>query len=199
MKKSIIAASAASLALAAMPIVGAFAVGDGGSIIDTIQTTVAETCNFTRQTTKHGSAGAWTTDTTDGSKEILTAATITIGSEQTLGSSKFNVVCNDHDGYQVTMSTPNLALPSTQTQNHTWAYLGGASAPASPSASYWRVGTTGDGAVLAPESGNPVVVSQKASSEDSKDFEVTYFAYAIATQDAGTYSADVTYTFAQKN
>ena len=196
MKKKLIAAGAASLAVAAMPVVGVFAVGNNGTITDTISTTVAETCSFTRQATKHGT-GTWTPSAaTSDSTDTMTASTITIGSEQSLGTSNFNVICNDHDGYQVTMSTPNLVLPTGQTQNHTWAYVG--TAPETPTASYWRVDTTGDNAVLAPTGSDPVVVSQKASSEDSKDFTITYSAYAIAEQDAGTYSADVTYTFAQK-
>lgn len=196
MKKSLITtAGVAAFAVAAVPM-AAFAVGNNGTITDTISTTVAETCSFVRQDTKHGT-GTWTPGSAEaGSTDVMTAATIQIGSEQVLGTSNFNVVCNDHDGYQVTMSTPNLTLPSEQTQNHVWAYVG--TAPAKVTASYWRVDTTGDNAVLAPTTGNPVVVSQKASSEDSKDFTITYNAYAVATQDAGTYSADVVYTFAQK-
>ena len=47
MKKSIIAAGAASVALAAMPIVGAFAtVSSYGQITDKIQTTVGESCTM---------------------------------------------------------------------------------------------------------------------------------------------------------
>ena len=180
----------ASAALATMPVVGVFAVGHNGTIQDTISATVAETCTFTRQDTKHGS-GTWTPSAaTSDSTDTMTAAVITIGSEQTLGTTNFNVVCNDHDGYQVTVATNSLALPSGQTQNHEWNYVN--TAPETPTASYWRIGSTGDNVALATN-----VVSTKDSSEDSKDFTITYYAYAIATQDAGTYSADVTYTFAQ--
>lgn len=195
MKKSLIAtAGVAAFVVAAVP-AAVFAVGDNGTITDTIKTTVAETCAFTRQTTKHGSQGTWDTGEGLGSTDVMTAATIQIGSEQVLGSSNFNVVCNDHNGYQVTMTTPNLVL-TEGTQNHAWAYVG--AAPSDVTASYWRIDSDGDGKVLSPETGNPVVVSQKDSSEDTKNFTVTYNAYAISTQDAGTYSADVVYTFAQK-
>lgn len=191
MKKSLIAASASAVALAAMPAVGVFAVGNNGSIIDTISTTVAPTCTFTRQATKHGNDGTWTPGgASSDSTDVMTAATITIGSEQTLGTSNFNVVCNDHNGYAVTVAADGLALPTGQTQLHNWNYV--ASAPESPTASYWRIDSTGENVNLASN-----VVSTKSSAQDSKDFTITYKAYAIATQDSGTYSANATYTFAQ--
>ena len=191
MKKSIIAAGAASVALAAMPIVSTFAVGNNGTLTDTIGATVAETCSFVRQANKHTGTN-WTPadETTSSTPDVMTPQTIEIATVTTLGTSNFNVVCNDHDGYQVTVNAANLALPSGQTQNHQWNYT--TSAPASPTASYWNLESTGDGVDLANN-----IVSTKASSEDSKNFTITYKAYAIATQDAGTYTADVVYTFAQ--
>lgn len=192
MKKSIIAAGAASVALAAMPVVGAFAAFTGGPFTDVIQTTIGETCTFARGATAHGAGETWTTDTTVTTKDTLSAVTITpAAGEATLGTSNFRVVCNDTDGYKVTVGTNPLALPTGTTQVHTWAYNAGA-APSSPTASYWRIGSTGDGVDLSNN-----IVSTKASAEDGKDFTVTYYAYAITGQDAGTYSAEVTYTAAQ--
>lgn len=191
MKKSIIAAGAASVALAAMPIVSTFAVGNNGTLTDTIGATIGETCSFVRQSTKH-TTGDWTpADNTDSSTpDVLSPQTIQIATVSTIGSSNFNVVCNDTDGYQVTVNAANLTLPTGVTQSHPWNYV--AAAPETPTVSYWNLESTGDNVNLANN-----IVSTKASSEDSKDFTITYKAYAISTQDAGTYSADVVYTFAQ--
>lgn len=194
MKKSIIAAGAASVALAAMPIVGAMAV----NFTDVIKTTVGETCTFSRgtvasPTTTHGT-GTWTTDTADPTKDILTAATISLDTETTIGTSNFKVVCNDPAGYQVTVGTNPLELPAHANTN-SWNYNAGGAAPSPISASYWYLTSSDPAADL---SANQNIVAKKtvATAAAGEDFTVTYKAYAKTGQDAGTYSADVTYTFA---
>jgi hypothetical protein len=82
MKKSIIAAGAASVALAAMPIVGVFATDhiNGSPIVDTLQVNLSEVCTLSRGTTTAsdpahptGTTASWTTGTvaaTDGEPVI---------------------------------------------------------------------------------------------------------------------------------
>jgi len=199
MKKSIIAAGAASVALAAMPIVGAMAV----DFTDVIQTTVNDTCTFARKEISTGtatgtqighSAGSWTrSGTTPNIIDTLTAQTITIATDTVLGASDFHVVCNDPDGYTVTIGTNPLVL-TTGTNTHTWAYNKSdpTSGGATPGSSYWWVTSDATSKDLSND-----IVSSKASADDGSGFTVTYHAYAVAEQDAGTYSATVTYTFAQ--
>ena len=197
MKKSIIAAGAASVALAAMPVVGAFAAFTGGPFTDTIQTTIADSCTFgrgtltdTTATGKHP-AGTWTTDTSDTNKDVLTAVAITpAAAEATLGSTNFNIICNDQDGYQVAVAAPALTLTSGVTAVHPWNYNNTGSA--STAASNWRLTSTGDNVDL-PNN----IVSKRTAAEDGKTFLITYFAYAQTGQDSGTYSADVVYTATQ--
>jgi len=196
MKKSIIAAGAASVALAAMPVVGAFAVGgtfSGGPFTDVIQTSIADSCTFARglmsdAAATHGTSESWTTS---GDTDTLTAKSITpAATEATLGSSNFNIICNDQDGYQVKVTAPNLTLTSGKTAVHTWAYNNTGSA--STASSNWRLTSTGDNVDL-PNN----IVSKKTAAEDGKAFLITYFAYAQTGQDSGTYSADVVYTATQ--
>lgn len=192
MKKSIIAAGAASVALAAMPIVSTFAVGNNGTFTDVINTTIGDTCAFTRQTTSHP-AGTWTTDSADETKDILTAQTISLGAEATLGSSAFTVVCNDPDGYQVTATTPDLVKP---------ADAAGAAAQmdyldsTTGAAGKWRFSSDGAGATLGNGSAGDIALKETATTAGS-NFTVTYYAYPGASQAAGTYSGTVVYTFAQ--
>ena len=189
MKKSIIAAGAASVALAAMPIVSTFATG--GPFTDVIQTTIGDSCTFSRGA--HTTAANWNTDGTDTNKDILDPVTVTIGDpEATLGTSTFGVVCNDPDGYQVTVATNPLTLTSG-TNTHAWAYNAGP-APSTPAASYWRLSSDNANADL---DSSKNIVAKKTSAEDNGSFTITYYAYAHTGQDAGTYSANVTYTFAQ--
>ena len=192
MKKSIIAAGAASVALAAMPIVGVFAVGNNGTFTDVINTTIGDTCAFTRQATAHP-AGTWSTDGADATKDILTAQTIALGAEATLGSSSFTVVCNDADGYQVTATTPDLVKPADASSAAvTMAYNDSAAGVAGE----WRFASDGAGATIGDGSAGDIALKETATTAGS-NFTATYYAYPGASQAAGTYSGTVVYTFAQ--
>lgn len=224
MKKSIIAAGAASVALAAMPIVGAFAAFSGGDFTDIIQTTVDDSCTFGRGTQAahatsdyHGTTtGAWnvnkdeTGTDTPGTDTLSPAITVTPhaaeagATETTLGSSNFYVVCNDTDGYQVSVTTSALTNGTqTQASQHPWAYTYNGD-PTSAAASYWRI-VPGDAQKPAVDPSATTnysdiannIISTKASAEDGHDFTVTYKAFAITGQDSGTYKATAVYTAAQ--
>ena len=222
MKKSIIAAGAASVALAAMPIVGAMAVN--GPFTDIIQTTVADNCTFARGSkashdtpaTDYHTNGTWAIDknetgATVADTDTLSAVTVTprvagatTATETLLGDSHFYVICNDKDGFQVTVTTTGLTLqPTTATQNHTWNYnyAGTTTGVTDATPSYWRIDVS-DPDIASGTSGNYSdiangVVSKKLSSEDGHDFTVTYKAFANVGQDSGTYKGTAVYAFAQ--
>lgn len=224
MKKSIIAAGAASVALAAMPVVGAFAAFSGGLFVDIIQTTIGESCTFARGSQAahtasvadyHQTGELWTIDTdasvspstaTPGTDTLdpvtVTPAAAATGTETVLGHSKFYVICNDTDGYEVTVATTSLENGNaSQAAAHPWDYTSTITAPASATASYWRI-TPSDAAGSAGSTGNYSdiannIISTKESAEDGHDFSVTYSAFAITGQDSGTYKATATYTAAQ--
>jgi len=200
MKKSIIAAGAASVALAAMPVVGAFAAYTG-TFTDKIQTTIGETCTFSRgtiadATVTHPTVAteSWSTGSGTGI-DTLSPVSLTPGAtgETEIAESSFKVVCNANVGYKVTVAPTALTLTgATGTQNHPWAYkYNGA---VSDAVSYWRI----DSVVASPDSKDIAnnIVATKNSSTDGTDILVKYYAWAQTGQDAGTYSADAVYTFA---
>ena len=100
MKKLVIAGvGAAALGLSVMPMVGVFAAGNGSSsVVDTIKVNLSSACTFST-----GNSGV-TEDTT------YTATSATNGSLAVFSnaSHKFNVVCNDPDGYKVTATATDL-------------------------------------------------------------------------------------------
>ena len=205
MKKSIIAAGAASVALAAMPVVGAFATYTG-TFTDKIQTNIDETCTFSRGTLANATAThpsvaleSWTPNTPTAGTDTLAAVSLTPGAatETEIAESNFNVVCNANVGYAVTVAPTALTLTgATGIQNHDWNYkYDGA---VSDAVSYWRI----DSVVTSSSSGDDSkdiehdIVATKSSSTDGTDILVKYYAWAQTGQDAGTYSADAVYTFA---
>lgn len=113
MKKSIIAAGAASVALAAMPIVGAFA---ATTQTDTLEVTINSVCSFgfTDSETPHvidvavpshtnGTAGAGPATWGSGATADKLSATMLNGTANLdFGKTTLNVYCNNTDGYQIT-------------------------------------------------------------------------------------------------
>lgn len=117
MKKSIIAAGAASVALAAMPIVGAFA-ATVDTQTDTLRITISSACAFGFNSGEtptptinvpdpshtDGTAGAgpgrWNVDGT--SADTLSATMINGTSNNDLGKTILSVYCNNTDGYNIT-------------------------------------------------------------------------------------------------
>ena len=189
MKKSIIAAGAASVALAAMPIMGVFAVGNGGTITDRINASVTTSCSFARQATPHGNVGTWTT--TD-EPHSLNATALTLGEQNTLGSSKFTITCNDDDGYQVTIAADNLAIDGG---NGSMTYSK-TTTPGSGTAGTWYLSSNHTGLVT-DHNVEADTVAYSTGQANADNFEVTYYAYPTSTQAGGAYTADVVYTFAQ--
>ncbi|MBR0424428.1 hypothetical protein IJI79_02950 [Candidatus Saccharibacteria bacterium] len=222
MKKSIIAAGAASVALAAMPMVGAFALT---TQTDTLQVTINGVCSFgyTDSQSTHvidvaapshtdGTAGAgpatWNNDTL--------SATMLNGTEnQDFGKTTLNVYCNNSDGYQITTNgttgavTTVGALTSNDTSD-TIPVNAGFSA-SSTGWSYQVAGTTGNTGIVASAHDGTWATAANAedtiveapttgakTTDNSGDtFTITYGVGIDETLSAGTYSGSITYTLVQ--
>lgn len=198
MKK--LAIAGASLALAAMPVAGVFAAaGDITGITDTLQLTVEATCTFNTA----GSAVA--TDTTY-------SATVANGAVATLSNGsahKFNVVCNDTDGWKVTAGAPNDLTPpaASATNNHIISYQPSA-IPAAGSGTKegaWTATVSGDfvsaelGGITTASNVNYIkdeggIIAQETASTDASSFTVTYGAYVGTETAADTYTGTIGYT-----
>lgn len=215
MKKSLIAASASAVALAAMPVLGVFAEGETTGVTtgintytDTIQTTVSAACSFARTgstaTSKHP-LGTWTStnetyeaDTTNPKiqyHDVLSTVNMTPGSaEATLGSSQFTVICNNYGGYQVTFTAEDLTLTDTsKTQTYSWNYTGTGTA-ASDGNSYWYATSNGTNAAYTRNgTGGATVTGGTAIKVQPSDMKPS--GSSAATPAAGT---DFTVTYNAK-
>ena len=202
MKKSIIAAGAASAVLAAMPIAGVFAV----DFTDTLNLTIDNVCTFTRQTVAHtDGVGAWGNDgkeeTTNDAADTL-YATVTngtvydgeTGNSGVLGSSAFNVTCNNNKGYSVAVNASALTATGVSTTDFAWPYAAGGTLTTNTDASSWTISSNGEGAAM-----NTGTVATKGAPTNGTNFTVTYKAFVDSTQPAGTYTATAEYTMTQLN
>lgn len=210
MKKTI-TIGAASLALAAMPIVGVFATTQTSTVTDVLSATISSACTFLR----YGAAGAATTDATPawtGPTTSATAdndataspavppyhtysATFKPGMDVELGTSTFTGYCNDAAGFTVTVVTPDLATATTPAK--TLPFL-----TAAPSA------TTSEGWTLVKDkAGTPTQFTNltgdtefmKATgptdSSNAVTETATYTVYTKTDTKSGTYTGNVVYTF----
>ena len=188
MKKSILAAGAASVALAAMPIVGAMAV----DFTDTIKVNIADTCEFTRDTTTpHPAVASESWNPTGTTTDTLTAVTVPLNKETEIARSKFHVVCNDVDGYQVTVAASVLEKPATTTPVSAVATMAYNNAT-SGTAGTWRL--TSDGVGQNIGTGDKVIYEN--TTTPGRDFTIAYYVQPAAAQAAGTYTGTAAYTFA---
>ena len=224
MKKSIIAAGAASMALAAMPIVGAFAenVQVHNSITDKVLLEVTKSCEMyadedaTGWGTTIGTSVGTTVDL--GQISAGTAAAAKAGTEMT-------ITCNSTAGWTLSAQAADMVTNVSGGPNYTIPF--GQYAGSTQATSVWSAqfaltgqGTGGTGdpvrAQLATGAGayatTPVttaasnVIAQNTSDSSvtpAKPYGVSglkvtpsYIAYAAADQEAGSYTGSITYTFA---
>ena len=173
MKKSIVA-GAASLVLAAMPVVGVFA-ADPAALTDTLTVTVNESCTFTRTTgngqyTQSMTAGALKTD---------------------FGSSTFTSACNNGKGYDIGAVFTSLS----HTGNAGEAITYSATTPTAGSGTW--TAAIGGSSNIAATSG--VLGSQ--NTQDPAGGRTYTVVYKVSTHDdqaQGTYQGTATYTLVQK-
>ena len=197
-----LAIAGASLALAAMPVVGVFAAdGDILNITDTIQLTVNATCTFN-------------TDDSAVATNTTYSATVANGAVASLSNGsahKFNVFCNDTDGWKVTAGVPNNLTPpaASTTNNHVIAYQDTA-IPAAASGTKegaWTATVSGSFTSAELSGINTVsnvnyiddeggIIATEASSTDASTFTVTYAAYVGTETAADTYTGTIGYTLA---
>lgn len=198
MKKSIIAAGAASVALAAMPIVGVFADPvTEDSVMDTINVTVNPSCEFTAG--KTDPAATYSGSGSNGASATFATA-----------AHNFTVFCNNNAGYRVTASTDAL-----QSGGITDIFAYKTSLPTSRTDTdandgAWNVTISQTGTALNitqlnnPTSGSTatsgtIATHTGASTADGESFTATYAAWIGNETPTGTYTGTITYTLVTGN
>lgn len=172
MKKSMIAAGAASLALAAMPVVGVFA---AASQVDTLNLTVTSSCAMTNTAGSGATTNTYTA--TAGLNETVTFAAE--NSDPTI----LTVVCNS--GYTITPTFTKLDGPSTDDIEYASTLAAGK----------WTAGyKLGSAASFTPMTSSTAITSATSSTTDAYSFE--YKAQTTTTQTQGTYTGTATYVLA---
>ncbi len=170
--KKVIIAGAASAALAAMPIMGAFA---ATSVVDTINVTVSDSCTFNR------TAGEGTYSTT-----LLPNAT-----SENFGSSTFTAACNfGEEGKKVEVTAAFGALTSGANS----IPYGSAAVEAGTAGWTASKGTLSADAVFIANNAKLIDV---ANATENQVATVWYSVATAANQAAGTYKGYATYTLAE--
>ncbi|MDO4611971.1 MAG: hypothetical protein Q4B29_00705 [Candidatus Saccharibacteria bacterium] len=181
MKKALIA-GAASLAVAAMPVVGVFATT---SHTDTLEITIADSCNF---------AGISHADGVWGDAHKVSATLANNDQDQTIGSTTFGVICNNVKGWSVSATAGVLAGATSNTNIPALANHGTASGYSlniSGAAGGVTAGTT-------PSAGG-VIATAGAATDATAAFKVTYTASISSSQAADTYTGTVSYVLTPAN
>lgn len=203
MKK--LAIAGASVALAALPIMGVFA--DDTSVVDTIQITVSDTCTIVE---------ASTTDGLD-NKDTTYAATLSNGQETSFasvhsGNHLFTVNCNDKDGWSFSATPTDLtgyvAANNSTTNGDSIAFIASSGYTAAVNN---HEGTDGVWTATISATGLPsgVTIAQPSTAGSSNTIitatgaqaggvEITadYQAYVGTETAAGFYEGTITYALA---
>ena len=187
MKKSIIAAGAASVALAAMPVLGVFAEDDRAAT-DTINVTVSPSCTFKA-----------------GGDNVVYSATGTNASgtvnpvNNSSNEHEFTVFCNNNGGYNVTAVATALNQDPAITAN--FAYVNDTSTSFTGTSGAWNATMSSSDLTIAnqlPDGGTStkIISHAGASGADGETFKATYTAYIGTATPAGTYTGTIAYTLA---
>ncbi len=210
MKK--IAILGASAALAAMPVVGVFAVDPDTSIVDTLQVTVESSCTFKVDNTTDG---MYTKDT------LYSDANVAGGSQADFsathsGSHDFEFTCNDTDGFTITALPTNLTSWNTTTSaagtgdgvisfteysvySGNTGITGGTERDGKWTAHVTTTDTDAGMTIAQPSSINsqsPTTIVTKSDALGQATFNVEYKVYAGTSTPADTYRGTITYTLA---
>ena len=184
MKKSLIAAGAASVALAAMPVLGVFAI-ETDTVTDTINVTVSPSCTFSQG----GDDATYSVTGTNASGVVNPVNNST-------NVHTFTVFCNKNAGYKVSATATALNQSPAITANFAYA----ATLPSSGTTGAWHATIATDDTSLTaaqlPAGGaaTDVITKAGASDADGEDFTATYTAYIGTATPAGTYSGTIEYT-----
>ena len=197
MKKALIA-GAASVALAAMPVVGVFAdpVADN-TLTDTLTITNQVSCNMTSAHT----AGTGATSTTpswsaDSGSATLTATIATGTAFENIGSTTFTVICNDTSGWKVSATYGDLSGDHLATDKITNGALNASTNhyTAVPTAVEGTTVGGSTGYTLGSANAADVFTSNKASTGDGASFKMVYGVQVNTSIEAQTYTGNVAYT-----
>lgn len=172
MKKSIVA-GAASLVLAAMPVVGVFA-DNPEAVVDTLTVTVNESCTFTR---------------TDGDGRYTHSMTVD-EVKTNFGSSTFTSTCNNGKGYDI--NAVFTSLSHTEHAGEAIAY-----SPSTPTAGSGTWTASVNSSNIAATGGK----LGEQSTQDPAGGRTYTVDYAVSLHDdqaQGTYEGTATYTLVQK-
>lgn len=209
MKKLAIAAS--SVALAAMPVVGVFAV-DTRSVTDTLNVTIADTCTVSTSTYATGETGnQWGTQTgTAGTDAAISNTwTLAIANNATATSPAHTIaiMCNKTSGWTLkAQNDANLSTNDSRATQDTIAYS--QNAAAGTEGYYVSVSNGVDGTIstdnvpsgkmndLSTASG---IIFSKSGSTATASVDVSYTVGTSTTTEAGTYIGNVVYTLAPIN
>ena len=185
MKKSLIAgAGATAFAFAALPFAGVFA-ATGTVVTDTVEVTIVSACTIT---------------STNASNTY--SATMTNGQlKSDFGSTEMTINCNDAAGWHVTAVGSGADNTDKTAMNATASGTDIASGTATyGETSNWAMKVTGTGATgfttfaAVPSSATNVATQSGAVSGGT--LTTTYQVFISATQQADTYTGQVTYTLA---
>ena len=183
MSKKALAIATSSLVLAALPVVGVFAV-DTTTVTDNISITVPKTCTL----------GVAEGKTVTG--EISNGNT-----NLTLGGSELSITCNDGTGWNLTAEGAGSGSDKTQLINGEFNIPTPASTPATTSSS-WAFKLNGTGVqetyqswAAVPATATTVAKGESAVSGNS--ITITYGVGIDADQEAGTYKGAVKYVLAK--
>ncbi|MDO4747253.1 MAG: hypothetical protein Q4A70_02860 [Candidatus Saccharibacteria bacterium] len=196
MKKSLIATGAAAVALAAMPMVGAFA-----DVTDTVTLTIQGSCSV------GGSAGSSsTTGKTITESNAVNSHLYQYDADGTAGGT-LKVSCNDAGGWQIKAVGDGAGTPKTSmatSGNGTPIVTGTATDGATSNWAFKIAGTTGVTVASAYENyaAIPASATKVASGSGAVSEGTVYTGYQVwvsATQQSGTYTGRVTYTAVEGN
>lgn len=192
MKKTLIAgAGVAALAMAAVPFAGVFAEDGNDTIKDTIKVTIDSACSLTSTNTENTYAVKMTNN------EL----------RSDIGSTTMNVKCNDTGGWKVNASGSGsgatvdvLDAAKDGTDIATGTATSGAT-------SNWAFKVAGDGTIAAYQNfaAVPTAATKIAEGNASTNMTTgtnittTYQVWISPTQQADTYTGQVTYTLVHPN
>ena len=173
MKKSIVA-GAASLVLAAMPVVGVFATNPA-AVVDTLTVTVNESCTFEHGT---GNSGSFTKSMAAGALDTA------------FGESVFTSACNNGLGYDINAVFTSLA----HTAGNGAAIAYSATTPTAGSGT-WTATVSGSNIAA---SGGKLMNTSAPDTSAGTSATVTYKVSTQSDIAQGTYTGTATYTLTQK-
>lgn len=201
MKK--LAIAGASVALAAMPVVGVFALEtDDTQVVDTIQVTVQASCTF--RTVENSASSADTTYTASG----VNGASV---SPANGGSSThaFNVFCNNNKGYTVTATANDLAAATTTPAIADKFFYKNSLSQTAGDDGEWHatISTSASGVTAAqlPDStsgsaSGTIITRDTGATPTAGDAWTAAYSALIGTKTtASTYSGTITYNLVQTN